>query len=180
MSRIGKKPVILEKGVEVKVDGRMVSVKGPKGLLTQKIPEGVGVDIKGEELYVTKVEEGKLAKKANAFQALTRSLIDNMVIGVCKGFEKRLEIIGVGYRSALEGRDLKLSLGYSHPVIFPLPKGIDVEIEKPTQIAVKGIDKQLVGAVAAKIRSFRPPEPYKGKGIRYAGEQVRRKVGKTK
>jgi large subunit ribosomal protein L6 len=180
MSRIGKKPVVLEKNIEVKVDGRIVSVKGPKGRLTQKIPEGVGVDIQGEELYVTKVEEGKLAKKANAFQALTRSLIDNMVLGVSKGFEKRLEIIGVGYRSALEGKNLKLSLGYSHPVVYRIPDGIDIEIEKQTQIAVKGTDKQLVGAVAAKIRSFRPPEPYKGKGIRYAGEHVRRKVGKTK
>ncbi len=180
MSRIGKKPVILEKGVQISVDGRTVRVKGPKGELSQVIPEAVSIDMKDNALYVVKAGMGKLAKKADAFQALTRSLIQNMVDGVTKGFEKRLEIIGVGYRSALEGRSLNLSLGYSHPVIFSLPEGIDVAIEKPTQITVRGIDKQLVGATAAKIRSFRPPEPYKGKGIRYVGEHVRRKVGKTK
>jgi large subunit ribosomal protein L6 len=180
MSRIGKKPVIIEKGVQITVDGRTVKVKGPKGELSQVIPEAVSIDIKDNELYVVKAQEGKLAKKADAFQALTRSLIQNMVDGVTKGFEKKLEIIGVGYRSALGGRNLNLSLGYSHPVIYPLPEGIDVAIEKQTLITVKGIDKQLVGSTAAKIRSFRPPEPYKGKGIRYEGEYVRRKVGKTK
>ncbi len=180
MSRIGKKPVVIEKDVQITVDGNTVRVKGPKGELAQVIPEGVTIDLKEKELYVVKAETGKLAKKADAFQALTRSLIQNMVNGVTKGFEKRLEIIGVGYRSALEGRILNLSLGYSHPVHFPIPEGIDIVVEKPTQITVKGIDKQLVGATAAKIRSFRPPEPYKGKGIRYEGEYVRRKVGKTK
>ncbi len=180
MSRIGKKPVIIEKGVQITVDDRTVKVKGPKGALSQVIPEGVSIDIRDNELYVVKAREGKLAKKADAFQALTRSLIQNMVDGVTKGFEKKLEIIGVGYRSALEGRNLNLSLGYSHPVIYPLPEGIEVAIEKQTQITVKGIDKQLVGSTAAKIRSYRPPEPYKGKGIRYAGEHIRRKVGKTK
>jgi len=180
MSRIGKKPVVIEKGVQISVNGRMVRVKGPKGELSQKIPEAVSIDIKDNELYVVKAETGKLAKKADAFQALTRSLIQNMVDGVTKGFEKKLEIIGVGYRSALEGRNLNLSLGYSHPVIFPLPDGIEIMVGKPTEITVKGIDKQLVGSTAAKIRSFRPPEPYKGKGIRYVGEHVRRKVGKTK
>ncbi len=180
MSRIGKKPVVIEKGVQIAVDGRAVRVKGPKGELSQVIPEGVSIDLKDNELYVVKEEKGKLAKKANAFQALTRSLIQNMVDGVTKGFEKKLEIIGVGYRAALEGKTLNLSLGYSHPVLFPLPDGIDVAIDKQTLITVKGIDKQLVGSTAAKIRSFRPPEPYKGKGIRYVGEYVRRKVGKTK
>ena len=180
MSRIGKKPVIIEKEVQVTVEGNTVNVKGPKGELSQVIPEGVTIDMRERELYVVKEEKGKLAKKADAFQALTRSLIQNMVDGVTKGFEKRLELIGVGYRSALEGKSLNLSLGYSHPVLFPLPDGIEVVVEKPTQITVKGIDKQLVGATAAKIRSFRPPEPYKGKGIRYVGEYVRRKVGKTK
>ncbi len=180
MSRIGKKPVIIEKGVQISVDGRTVKVKGPKGELSQIIPEAVSIDIKDNELYVVKVETGKLAKKSDAFQALTRSLIQNMVDGVTKGFEKKLEIVGVGYRSALEGRNLNLSLGYSHPVIFPLPDGIEVAIDKQTQITIKGIDKQLVGSTAAKIRSFRPPEPYKGKGIRYEGEHIRRKVGKTK
>ncbi len=180
MSRIGKKPVMIDKGIQISVEGNTVRVKGPKGELTQVIPEGVSIDIRGNELYVVKVETGKLAKKADAYQALVRSLIQNMVDGVTKGFEKKLEIIGVGYRSALEGRTLNLSLGYSHPVLYPLPEGIDVVIEKPTQMTVKGIDKQLVGATAAKIRSFRPPEPYKGKGIRYEGEYVRRKVGKTK
>jgi large subunit ribosomal protein L6 len=180
MSRIGKKPVIIEKGVQISVDGRTVKVKGPKGELFQVIPEAVSIDMKDNELYVVKAETGKLAKKADAFQALARSLIQNMVDGVSKGFEKKLQIIGVGYRSALEGRNLNLSLGYSHPVIFPLPEGIEVSIDKQTQITVKGIDKQLVGSTAAKIRSFRPPEPYKGKGIRYEGEHIRRKVGKTK
>jgi len=180
MSRIGKKPVKIENGIQVSVDGNTVKVKGPKGELTQLIPEAVSIDIKDSELYVVKAETGKLAAKADAFQALTRSLIQNMVDGVSKGFEKRLEIIGVGYRAALEGRNLNMSLGYSHPVILPLPEGIDVMIEKQTLITVKGIDKQLVGSTAAKIRSFRPPEPYKGKGVRYEGEHVRRKVGKTK
>ncbi len=180
MSRIGKKPVIIEKGIQITVDGRTVKVKGPKGELTQVIPEGVSIDIKDNELYVIKEEVGKIAKKANAFQALTRSLIQNMVDGVSKGFEKKLEIIGVGYRAAIEGKTLNLSLGYSHPVLYPLPDGIDVAIDKQTLITVKGIDKQLVGSTAAKIRSFRPPEPYKGKGVRYVGEHVRRKVGKTK
>ncbi len=170
----------MEKGVQVSVDGRTVKVKGPKGELVQVIPEGVSIDIRDNELYVTKVETGKLAKKANAYQALVRSLIQNMVDGVTKGFEKKLEIVGVGYRAAVEGKNLNLSLGYSHPVIFPLPKGIEVSVDRQTQIVVKGIDKQLVGSTAAKIRSFRPPEPYKGKGIRYEGEYVRRKVGKTK
>ncbi len=180
MSRIGKRPVIIEKGVQVTMDGSTFHVKGPKGELSQVIPEAVSIDIRGDKIYVVKAEMGKLAKKADAFQALVRSLIQNMVDGVTKGFEKRLEIIGVGYRSTLEGRILNMSLGYSHPLIFPIPDGIDIVLEKPTQISVRGIDKQLVGAIAAKIRSFRPPEPYKGKGIRYEGERVRRKVGKTK
>jgi len=180
MSRIGKKPVKIENGIQVSVDGNTVKVKGPKGELTQLIPEVVTIDIKDSELFVVKAKGGRLAAKADAFQALTRSLIQNMVDGVSKGFEKRLEINGVGYRAALEGRNLNMSLGYSHPVIFPLPEGIDVMIEKQTMITVRGIDKQLVGSTAAKIRSFRPPEPYKGKGVRYEGEHVRRKVGKTK
>ncbi len=176
MSRIGKKPITIPSGVEVALSGTSVSVKGPKGKLQSSISHGVDVKVDAGHVHVSRSGEGK---QAGALQGLTRTLISNMVDGVTKGFERVLEINGVGYRAELKGKVLSLALGYSHPVEYPLPEGITVEVEKQTKVTVKGIDKQLVGATAAKIRSFRGPEPYKGKGIKYADERILRKAGKT-
>lgn len=176
MSRIGKKPITIPSGVEVALAGEIISVKGPKGKLQGSISQGVDVKVDAGNVLVTRAGEGK---QAGAVQGLTRTLISNMVDGVTKGFERVLEINGVGYRAELKGKVLSLALGYSHPVEYPLPEGITVEVEKQTKVTVKGIDKQLVGATAAKIRSFRGPEPYKGKGIKYADERILRKAGKT-
>lgn len=176
MSRIGKIPIAVPKGVDVKIDAREISVKGPKGQLRMTAPDRVTVERKDGNVIVTRHGDDKQAK---AYHGMTQRLVRNMVIGVTDGFKKELEIQGVGYRAAAEGNKLTLQLGYSHPVVFELPAGIKVETPKPTSVIVTGYDKQQVGQIAAEIRKFRPPEPYKGKGVRYAGEHVRRKVGKT-
>ncbi len=177
MSRIGRMPIALPKEVKVACDPSKVEVTGPKGLLTHLLPQGISVSVDGEKILVQRANDQRTSR---ALQGLTRSLIANMVTGVTKGFEKRLEIIGVGFRADLQGNALKLTLGFSHPILYPVPKGIKVEIDKQTLLTVKGIDKQQVGIVAAQLRSIKLPEPYKGKGIRYLGEKIRKKVGKTK
>lgn len=177
MSRIGRMPVVLPKEVKVSCDPSKVEVTGPKGHLLHPLPQGISVSVEGEKIFVHRENDYRTSR---ALQGLIRNLIANMVTGVTRGFEKRLEIVGIGFRADLQGKDLKLSLGFSHPVLYPVPEGIRVEVEKQTQIAIKGINKQQVGTVAAKLRSIKPPEPYKGKGIRYVGERVRKKVGKTK
>ena len=176
MSRIGKKPVQIPAGVTVTIDGTTVSVKGSKGELTRTFSDLVSIALDGDVLTVARVDE---SKESNAQQGLVRTLIHNMVVGVSEGFEKKLELTGVGYRAALKGKDLDLSLGYSHPVIFTCPENISFEVPDNTHIAVKGISKEQVGQVAAEIREKRPPEPYKGKGIHYEGEHIRRKLGKA-
>jgi len=176
MSRIGKKPVPVPAGVSVEVNGRDVSVKGPKGELAWQYPEGISVRVEDTELVV---ENEHNAKSCNALHGLTRSLVNNMVIGVSSGYEKVLDIIGVGYRAKLDGKVLELLLGYSHPIRYAVPEGIEIKVVSPTQLAVKGISKEQVGQVAADIRGFRPPEPYKGKGVKYRDEVLRRKVGKS-
>ena len=177
MSRIGKMPIAVSKEVKISCDPSKVEVVGPKGNLSCSLPKGIGVTVDGGKISVQRPDDQGASK---ALQGLTRSLIANMVTGVTQGFEKRLEIIGIGFRADLEGKNLKLTVGFSHPVLFPIPEGIKMEVEKQTLLTVRGIDKQLVGTVAAKIRSIKPPEPYKGKGIRYLGEYIRKKVGKTK
>jgi large subunit ribosomal protein L6 len=176
MSRIGKQPIEIPSGVKITIDGSSVKVEGPKGTLARTITDGVSLEIKDSKLCVERADESIKARSAHG---LTRTLLNNMVVGVTKGFETALEITGVGYRAEVKGDVLNLSLGYSHPVNFPLPKGITVEVDKMTKLVVKGIDKELVGQSAAKIREFRGPEPYKGKGIRYATETILRKAGKT-
>jgi large subunit ribosomal protein L6 len=175
MSRIGRKPIELPEGVSVEIGSGRVSVKGPKGDLEQQISGDMRVEKDDSTLSVQRPTD---RGEHRALHGLTRSLIANMVEGVTDGFEKRLEIQGVGYRAQLKGRELELALGFSHPVSIPAPEGIEFEVPQPTEIVVRGIDKQLVGQVAADIRKRRPPEPYKGKGIRYQGEYVARKVGK--
>lgn len=176
MSRIGKQPVGIPKGVEARMDARTLHVKGPGGDLTQDVHEAMTVKVEDGEIVVTRPSDSKQHK---ALHGLTRSLIANMVMGVTDGFSKELEIRGVGYRADLKGKGLTLTLGFSHPVEYQAPDGIDLEVPEQTRVVVKGADKQLVGQVAAEIRAFRPPEPYKGKGIRYKDEAVRRKAGKT-
>jgi large subunit ribosomal protein L6 len=175
MSRIGKKPIPLPAGVTVSIEPEFVSVNGPRGTLGERIPRDITVAQDGEQIVVTRPTD---RGDHRALHGLTRSLIANMVEGVTNGFEKRLEIQGVGYRANLQGKKLVLALGYSHPVELEAPEGIDFEVPQPTRIVVRGISKQVVGEVAANIRKQRPPEPYKGKGIRYEGEYVQRKVGK--
>jgi large subunit ribosomal protein L6 len=177
MSRIGKVPVPLPKEVKVAFDPSKVEVTGPKGLLAFPLPQGISISVDGGKILVHRADD---LRTSRALQGLARSLVANMVTGVTQGFEKKLEIVGVGFRADLQGGTLRLTLGYSHPILYPLPKGIKVEIEKQTLLTVKGIDRQQVGIVAAQLRSIKPPEPYKGKGIRYAGERIRKKVGKTK
>jgi large subunit ribosomal protein L6 len=177
MSRIGRMPIIMPKEVKVLSDPSKVEVKGPKGLLTHPLPQGISVSVDGGNIFVHRANDQRTSR---ALQGLTRSLIANMVTGVTQGFEKKLEIVGVGFRADLQGSALKLTLGYSHPILYPVPKEIKVEIEKQTLLTVRGIDRQQVGIVAAQLRSIKPPEPYKGKGIRYLGEHIRKKVGKTK
>jgi len=176
MSRIGKKPIQIPGGVTVDLKKDQISVKGPKGQLKRSIPETVLVSMEADIINVAPIES---ARRNTAMQGLYRSLIANMVDGVTTGFSKILEINGVGYRADVKGSVLNLALGYSHPVEYQLPDGITVEVEKQTRLTVSGIDKELVGATAAKIRSFREPEPYKGKGIKYADERILRKAGKT-
>ena len=176
MSRIGKKPVQIPAGVTVTIDGTTVSAKGSKGELTRTFSDLVSITMDGDVLTVARVDE---SKESNAQQGLVRTLIHNMVVGVSDGFEKKLELTGVGYRAALKGKDLDLSLGYSHPVIYPAPENISFLVPDNTHITVQGISKEQVGQVAAEIRMKRPPEPYKGKGIHYMGEHIRRKLGKA-
>ena len=177
MSRIAKAPVPVPKGVDVRLQDGRVMVKGAKGSLT--LPLAAEVEVKSEDGVLTFAPRSP-SRQARALAGTIRSLVKNMVTGVSVGFEKRLELQGVGYRAQAQGRRLNLQLGFSHPVDYALPEGIEVETESQTQIVVKGIDKQLVGQVSAEIRAFRPPEPYKGKGVRYMGEHVRRKEGKKK
>jgi large subunit ribosomal protein L6 len=176
MSRIGKQPVDLPKGVDARLEEGLLTVKGPKGTLELQVNPEMVVSI---EDGVLKVERPSDAANHRALHGLTRSLVANMVHGVTQGFERALEIVGVGYRAEKKGKGITLHLGFSHTIEYPAPDGIELEVPQPTQVVVKGSDKQLVGQVAAEIRGFRPPEPYKGKGVRYAGEQIRRKAGKT-
>jgi large subunit ribosomal protein L6 len=175
MSRIGRKPIEIPAGVSVSVDPGRVMVNGPLGELTQRLPQRMKVEQADGEIIVTRPTE---RGDDRALHGLTRSLVANMIEGVTKGFEKRLEIQGVGYRAALRGQSLELSVGFSHPVVVDPPAGITFEVPSATEVIVKGIDKQQVGQTASEVRAVRPPEPYKGKGIRYEGEYVRRKVGK--
>jgi large subunit ribosomal protein L6 len=175
MSRIGKQPIELPSGVNVSISPGRVMVNGPLGELSQDVPARMKIEQSNGAITVARPTE---RGEDRALHGLTRSLIANMVEGVTKGFEKRLELQGVGYRAALQGADLRLDVGYSHPVVMKAPQGITFEVPRATEIVVKGVDKQQVGQIAAEIRKVRPPEPYKGKGIRYAGEYVRRKVGK--
>lgn len=179
MSRIGKKPIVVPAGVEVTVNAESVVVKGPKGVLQMKLHSGVNVDLSSTpEKTVTVTVNEPDNRTFRALWGLTARLIANMIQGVTAGFEKRLEIVGIGYKAAVSGKGLTLEVGYSHPVSFPLPEGIDAKVEKNT-IVISGFDKGLVGETSARIRAVRPPEPYKGKGIKYAGEVVRRKAGKA-
>ena len=175
MSRIGKQPIPLPTGVEVAIEPEVVRVTGPRGSLEERKPRDIAVEKSDGEVVVTRPTD---RGEHRALHGLTRSLIANMVTGVTEGFTKRLEIQGVGYRALARGKDIELQVGYSHPVAIPAPDGIEFEVPAPTQVVVRGIDKQAVGQVAADIRRLRPPEPYKGKGIRYADEYVARKVGK--
>ncbi len=177
MSRIGRMPVGLPKDVKISCDLSKVEVTGPKGHLLHYLPQGISVSVDGGKVLIQRADDLRTSK---ALQGLTRSLIANMIAGVTREFEKRLEIVGVGFRADLQDKALKLSLGFSHPILYPIPKGIQMAVDKQTQITIKGMDKQQVGTVAAKLRSIKPAEPYKGKGIRYVGERIRKKVGKTK
>ncbi len=176
MSRIGNKPVQIPAGVEVAVNGNNVTVKGPKGQLDLDVYEKLTVTVEENVLHVSRPDD---ERETRARHGLTRALIHNMVVGVSEGFEKQLELAGVGYRVQLKGKNLEFSLGFSHPVIVEAPEGITFEVPDNTHVNVKGIDKQQVGQVAAEIRGKRPPEPYKGKGIHYVGEHIRRKLGKA-
>ena len=176
MSRIGKMPVAVPAGVDVKIDGATVTVKGPKGELTRSFPSIMTIRQEGDEILVERPDD---TREAKSYHGLTRTLIHNMVEGVTQGFSKKLELVGVGYRAALKGSDLEMQLGYSHPVLVKCPEGITFEVPSQTEIVVNGPSKEQVGQVAANIRSWRKPEPYKGKGIRYEGERVRRKLGKA-
>jgi large subunit ribosomal protein L6 len=176
VSRIGKQPVPVPAGVEVKIDGSTVSVKGPKGQLEQTFSDVVSIAMEDDTIVVTRPDD---TREARSLHGLTRTLVSNMVIGVSEGYSKNLEIVGVGYRATLKGSDLELALGFSHPVLVTPEAGITFEVPAPTKITVSGIDKQRVGQVAAEIRAWRKPEPYKGKGVRYEGEYVRRKLGKA-
>jgi large subunit ribosomal protein L6 len=177
MSRIGKKAVTVPSGVTVTIDGQTVSVKGPKGELAWTLPEEIEVKQEGGELSLSKRVENT---RAQAMWGLSRTLVNNMVVGVTQGYEETLELVGVGYRAAMKGQALSMQLGFSHDVEVPPPAGITFVVPKQTEIKISGIDKQVVGEIAARIRRIRPPEPYKGKGVRYAGEKVRRKEGKKK
>ena len=177
MSRIGKKAVPIPSGVTANVEGQTVKMKGPKGNLQLVLAEEVSVKMENGGI---KVDPRNETKRARAMWGTSRTLVANLVTGVTKGFESKLEITGVGYRAAVQGKNLQLALGYSHDVVFPIPEGITVVTPKPTEIVITGIDKQKVGQVASDIRDFRPPEPYKGKGVRYAGEYIFRKEGKKK
>jgi len=177
MSRIGRKTVTVPSGVTAGVEGQTVKIKGPKGALQVVLPDDVAVKLEGGQI---KVDPRSETKRARAQWGTSRTLINNLIAGVTKGFEQRLEINGVGYRAAVQGKNLQLALGYSHDVIFPIPEGITIATPRPVEIVISGSDRQKVGQVAAEIRDFRPPEPYKGKGVKYADERIFRKEGKKK
>ena len=177
MSRIGKKPVAIPTGVTAAVEGQTVKMKGPKGALAVVLPDDVTVKM---DKGAIKVDPKSETQRARAMWGTSRTLVANLVAGVTKGFEDKLEITGVGYRASVQGKNLQIALGYSHDVIYPIPEGIAIATPKPTEIVITGMDKQKVGQVAAEIRGFRPPEPYKGKGVRYSGEYIFRKEGKKK
>ncbi|ABD03541.1 50S ribosomal protein L6 [Synechococcus sp. R55.6] len=176
MSRIGRRPIALPAKVEIQIDGQHIAVKGPKGQLSRSLPPLITVQQNAQMLTVSRLNDSRPARQLHG---LCRTLVANMVDGVSKGFERRLELVGVGYRAAIQGSKLVLNVGYSHPVEIPFPPGIQIAVEGNNIIVVSGTDKELVGNTAARIRAVRPPEPYKGKGIRYLGEQVRRKAGKS-
>jgi len=177
MSRIGKKAVALPPGVTAAVEGQVVKIKGPKGALQVKLHDDIGAKVEGSSVKIDpKVE----TDRARSHWGTSRTLVNNLIAGVTKGFEEKLEINGVGFRAAVQGKNLQMQLGFSHDVIFPIPEGITIATPKPTEIVVTGLDKQKVGKAAAEIRSFRPPEPYKGKGVKYASEFILRKEGKKK
>ncbi|MBJ7288635.1 50S ribosomal protein L6 [Williamsia sp.] len=176
MSRIGKNPVVIPAGVDVKIDGQAVSVKGPKGELALLVSEPISVVAEDGSIVVTRPND---ERRNRSLHGLSRTLVANLVTGVTTGYTTKMEIFGVGYRVQLKGKDLEFALGYSHPVPIEAPEGITFAVESPTKFSISGIDKQLVGQIAANIRRLRRPDPYKGKGIRYEGEQIRRKVGKT-
>lgn len=176
MSRIGRKPIVIPAGVDVKIDGSTVTVKGPKGTLSRTVHQNMNVAVEDGVIYVTRPDDNKLNR---SLHGLTRTLVANMVEGVEKGFSKELEINGVGYRAAKQGKDLVLNIGYSHQVIVPETDGITIEVPSPNKVVISGPDKQKVGQFAAQVREKRPPEPYKGKGIKYVDEHIRRKEGKA-
>ncbi len=176
MSRIGKKPIPVPKGVTVTIEPGAIGVKGPKGTLRQPVPAGIVFRQEGGGLVATPEREDKALGK---FHGLARSLVANAVEGVTNGFKKELDIVGVGYRAELKGREVVFALGYSHPIVFPIPAGIEIAVDKQTHLTVTGVDRQLVGQVAANIRRLRKPDPYKQKGVRYTGEVLKKKVGKT-
>jgi len=175
MSRIGRKPVSIPQGVKVNLDGAVIRAEGPKGKLMQPVPAGLSAKLENNQLVLSRSGDDR---KIRALHGLARALVANMVTGVKDGFERKLEIVGIGYRAQLQGRVITLALGYSHPVLFPLPEGVTAEIERQVSITLRGADKAVLGQTAAKLRALREPDPYKGKGIRYANEVVRRKVGK--
>ena len=175
MSRIGRKPIPVPQGVKIQIDGKIVRAEGPKGKLAQPIPPALSAKVENNVLTIRRESD---ERNIRALHGLTRSLVVNMVTGVKDGFERKLEIVGIGYRAQMQGKSIQLALGYSHPVIFPLPDGITAEIDKQTAITLRGADKGLLGETAAKLRTLRKPDPYKGKGIKYADEVIRRKVGK--
>jgi large subunit ribosomal protein L6 len=177
MSRIGKKPVTIPGGVTARVNGQEVAMKGPKGELKHVLVEALVAKLENNELEVSMRED---TKEARAMWGMSRTMVANLITGVTEGFSKKLEITGVGYRAAVQGQNVQLQLGYSHDVLHPIPQGIQVVCPKPTEIVITGIDKQKVGQIAAELRRYRPPEPYKGKGVRYAGEYIQRKEGKKK
>jgi large subunit ribosomal protein L6 len=176
MSRIGKKPIAIPSGVTIKVDGNVVDVKGPKGQLRQPLPPGINAVVEDGNLVTRKESE---ARELGKFHGLARSLVNNAVQGVSEGWKRELDIVGVGYRAEVKGQQVVLALGYSHPIVFEVPKGIDIAIEKQTHITVTGVDRQLVGQVAANLRRLREPDPYQQKGVRYTGEVLKKKAGKT-
>ena len=176
MSRVGKAPIAIPNGVETTIDGRNVQVKGPKGTLSLELPEPITASVAENEIVVSRPDDNRTSR---ALHGLSRSLVNNLVVGVTEGYKVNMEIFGVGYRVQAKGKDLEFSLGYSHPILIHAPEGITFAVDGNTKFSIEGIDKQQVGQIAANIRRLRKDDPYKGKGIRYAGEQVRRKVGKT-
>jgi large subunit ribosomal protein L6 len=177
MSRIGKRPVVVPSGITANVEGQTVKIKGPKGALQVVLHDDIAVKLDGGQI---KVDPRSETKRARSQWGTSRTLIANLIAGVTKGFEQRLEINGVGYRASVQGKNLQIALGYSHDIVYPIPEGITIATPRPVEIVISGMDRQKVGQVAAEIRDYRPPEPYKGKGIKYAGERIFRKEGKKK